>query len=217
VESLGVGSVGRNTVVNTTMLFPVRCSQMPRITTQVFAAKKSLDLSKKSIVPEGIPAIVENDGKPKLFLSRSTIKLAKLLWIPFRNLSRFYSTRPVFSASVVDLLSDYRKTSFCLQDGLSEWKGEGGLVFSHEQETLVGMLQMKKMKTCWELSSFVVHPRYQGKGYGKKMLKTTIESISDLPVCLRVQQDNPAQHLYNSVGFETECVSNGRYIMKYLE
>jgi GNAT superfamily N-acetyltransferase len=190
---------------------------MRKITTRVFVVKKRLDLNRKTIVPEGIPAIVADDGKPKLFLSRFTIKLAKLLWVPFRNLSRFYSTRPVFSTSVVDLLSEYRKTSFCLEDGLSEWKGEGGLLFFHQQETLFGMLQMKKMTSCWELSSFVLHPLYQGKGYGKGMLKTTLESVNDLPVCLRVQQDNPAQNLYKSVGFETECVSNGRYIMKYLE
>jgi ribosomal protein S18 acetylase RimI-like enzyme len=88
-------------------------------------------------------------------------------------------------------------------------------VFFHEQETLFGMLQMKKMSSCWELSSFVVHPLYQGKGFGKRMLKTTIESVNDLPVCLRVQQDNPAQNLYKSVGFQMDGVSNGRYLMKY--
>lgn len=117
---------------------------------------------------------------------------------------------------MTSLLSDYRNTPFSLQDGLCEWKGNGGLLFLHQEETLLGMLQLKKLSSFWELSSFVIHPQYQGKGYGKRMLQTTMDSI-DLPVCLRVKQDNPAQHLYKSVGFETECVSNGRYIMKYLK
>ena len=161
-----------------------------------------------------VGSTVEDAGKPKLFLSCVTIKLAKLLWVPFRTLSRFYSTRPLFTTSVVNLLSDYRKTPFTLNDGLAEWKGEGGLMFFHEQETLFGMLQMKKMTSCWELSSFVLHPLYQGKGYGKEMLKSTLESV-DLPVCLRVKQENPAQNLYKSVGFQLDGVSNGRYLMKY--
>lgn len=215
VENPGVGPVERNIVANTMILFPVRCCPMRRITTLLSAVKKNQDLSKKSIVPVGTRDIVENDGKPKLFLSCFTIKLANLLWVPFRSVSRFYSTRPAFSTSVVNLLSDYRKTSFRLEDGLSEWKGEGGLVFFHEQETLLGMLQMKKMTSCWELSSFVVHPLYQGKGYGKRMLKATLESVNDLPVCLRVKQGNPAQHLYESVGFHLEGTSNGRYLMKF--
>jgi ribosomal protein S18 acetylase RimI-like enzyme len=117
---------------------------------------------------------------------------------------------------VASLLSDYRTTSFSLQDGLCEWKGEGGLLFLHQEETLLGMLQLKKLSSFWELSSFVVHPNYQGMGYGKRMLQTAVNSV-DLPVCLRVKQDNPAQLLYKSVGFETECVSDGRYIMKYLK
>ena len=129
---------------------------------------------------------------------------------------RFYGSRPLFTRSVTSLLSDYRNTSFSLEDGLCEWKGDGGLLFLHQQETLLGMLQLKKMSSFWELSSFVVHPHYQGKGYGKWMLQTALES-TDLPVCLRVKQDNPAQHLYSSVGFENEGVSNGRYIMKYLK
>ena len=210
----GAGNVERNIVANTMILFPVKCFQTQKITIPPFVVKKKRDSSKKTIVPVGIQAIAPNDGKPKLFLCGFTIKLANLLWLPFRTLPRFYSTRTAFSASVVDLLSDYRKTSFSLEDGLSEWKGEGGLLFFHKQETLLGMLQMKKMRSCWELSSFVVHPQLTGMGYGKKMLQATLESV-DSPVCLRVKQENPAQHLYQSMGFQIESISNGRYLMKY--
>lgn len=214
MENLGAGSVERNIAVNTMMLFLVKCFQMQRIITRPFAARRKQDSNRKTIVPVGIQAIVQNDGTPKLFLSGFTIKLANLLWLPFRSLPRFYSTRPTFSASVVHLLSDYRKTNFTLQDGLAEWKGEGGLLFLHRQETLLGMLQMKKMSSCWELSSFVLHPHLTGMGYGKRMMKATLESV-DSPVCLRVKQENPAQRLYQSMGFQIEMISNGRYLMKY--
>lgn len=76
------------------------------------------------------------------------------------------------------------------------------------------MLQMKKYSTFWELSSFVVNPKVQGKGYGKQMLKATLEHV-DMPVCLRVQQDNPAQFLYTTMGFQSESLFNGRYSMRH--
>lgn len=186
-----------------------------RIATHLIVAKKSQASNKKTIVAEVTRCIVPNDGKPKLFLWGNTIKLANLLWIPFRSVHRFCSSRPSFSTSVPRLLSEYRNTTFTLQDGLCEWKGKGGLLFLHQQETLLGMLQLKRMSSFWELSSFVIQPHYQGKGYGKHMLQTAIDGV-DLPVCLRVKQDNPAQQLYKSVGFQMEDVSNGRYIMKYL-
>ena len=150
------------------------------------------------------------------FLCCITIKLANLLWVPFRSLSRFYSCRPAFQEAVPALLSDYRQCSFTMQDGYSEWKGQGGLLFLHREETLLGLLQLKKLSTVWELSSFVVNPQFQGRGYGKGMLSYALNHV-DTPVCLRVKQENPAQMLYKSMGFQTEACSNGRYIMKYLK
>jgi ribosomal protein S18 acetylase RimI-like enzyme len=99
---------------------------------------------------------------------------------------------------------------------LSEWKGAGGLLFLHQQSSILGMLQMKRSRTFWELSSFFVDPTEQGKGYGKQLLRYALES-ADAPVCLRVKQENPAQLLYRSMGFSKEELSDQRYYMKYLK
>lgn len=140
----------------------------------------------------------------------------KLLWVPFRLLPRFYSSVPQFEASVPALLSDYRKTPFSIQDGYSEWKGNGGLLFLHKEDKLLGLLQLMRHRTFWELSSFVIHKDFQGMGYGRKMLNYGI-SNTDAPVCLRVQQENPAQELYRSVGFHTVSHTSGRYIMECMK
>ena len=142
------------------------------------------------------------------------IKLVKLLWIPFRSLSRFSAYHPTFQTSIPALLSDYRNTNFTLQDGYSEWKGPGGLVLLETQSSLVGLLQMKQFRTFWELSSFAISPEYQGHGYGKRMIQACLDSV-DSPVCLRVKQENHAQRLYERLGFVKECASDGRYCMKY--
>jgi GNAT superfamily N-acetyltransferase len=131
-------------------------------------------------------------------------------------LPRFYSTQTAFQVSVPALLSTYRNTSFTLQDGLSEWKGSGGLLFLHQDASVLGLLQMKRSRTFWELSSFFVDPKEQAKGYGKQLLRYALEN-ADAPVCLRVKQENPAQLLYSSMGFKTEELSDQRYYMKYLK
>lgn len=136
------------------------------------------------------------------------------MWVPFRTLPRFYSTRPAFQLSLTSLLSTYRNTGFTLQDGQSEWKGQGGLLFLEQENKLLGMLQMKRSRTFWELSSFAVNPQHQGFGYGKQMLQYALDH-ADAPVCLRVKQENPAQQLYDKLGFEKECHSDGRYFMKF--
>lgn len=143
-----------------------------------------------------------------------TIKLAKLLWVPFRLLPRFYSSAPAYQTSVTSLLSDYRNTNFTLNDGLSEWKGDGGLWMFEQDSKILGLLQMKKRRTYWDLSSFVMNYQHRGSGYGKKMLECCIKN-ADAPVCLQVRQENPAYCLYKRLGFQTEGYADGRYFMKY--
>ena len=119
------------------------------------------------------------------------------------------------STSVPSLLSSYRKTPFILQDGLSEWKGDGQLLFATKGENLIGMMRLDKHRTYYELSSFVIHPAYQSYGYGGHLLNCAIQS-TDLPIWLRVQRDNPACALYLRNKFEIKELVNNRYLMKHI-
>lgn len=123
------------------------------------------------------------------------------------------STQDHLQASVPALLSAYRKTPFTLQDGISEWKGKGGLLFATKDENLIGLLRLDKHRTYYELSSFVIHPAYQGHGYGGQMLQHAIEN-TELPIWLRVHRDNPACALYLRNGFQQKELVNDRYLMK---
>ena len=111
------------------------------------------------------------------------------------------------------LLTEYRKTSFTLQDGLSEWKGDGGLLLAVRDESLIGMMRLDRRRTYFELSSFVVDPKYQSCGYGGKMLKQAI-ALTDMPIWLRAHRDNPAVTLYSRYGFETRDLVNNRFVMR---
>jgi len=96
---------------------------------------------------------------------------------------------------------------------VSEWKGDGSLVFATKDENLIGMLRLDRHRNYYELSSFAVHPTYQGYGYGGQMLKQVIKNI-DLPIWLRVHRDNPACTLYSRHGFETQELINNRFVMR---
>lgn len=123
------------------------------------------------------------------------------------------STQEHLQGSVSSLLSSYRKTPFTIQDGLSEWKGDGGLLFATKDENLIGLLRLDKHRTFYELSSFAIHPAYQSCGYGGKMLQHVIKTI-DSPIWLRVHRDNPACALYLRNGFQQKELVNNRYLMK---
>lgn len=74
------------------------------------------------------------------------------------------------------------------------------------------MLRLDHKRTYSELSSFVVDPTFRGQGIGEEMLTHVLQK-SDNPIWLRVQQDNPAQFLYERQGFRKCSVSNGRYLL----
>ena len=123
------------------------------------------------------------------------------------------STQSYLRSSVPTLLTNYRKTPFTLQDGLSEWKGEGGLLFATKDENLIGLLRLDRRRTYYELSSFVVDSSHRGMGCGKQLLQYAVDN-TDMPIWLRVQRDNPAFTLYSRYGFETRDLVNDRFVMR---
>ena len=110
-------------------------------------------------------------------------------------------------------MTRYRNTPFTLQDGLSEWKGNGGLLLATKDNCLLGLLRLDQHRTYYELSSFVVDSSHRGLGCGKQLLQYTIDN-TDLPIWLRVHRDNPACALYLRNGFQQKELVNDRYLMK---
>jgi ribosomal protein S18 acetylase RimI-like enzyme len=162
-------------------------------------------VARENTIAIGNLHISKTKTNTKLFLFVQNI-LQKLIWTPFSLLPR---TSP---RNLVRLLGDYRQTSFEWKDGLTEWKGNGGLLFATNHETVIGMLRLDYKRTYTELSSFVVDPDFRGQGIGDTMLAHVIQNSKN-PIWLQVQQDNPAQRLYQRNGFRKWKVSNGRYLL----
>lgn len=89
------------------------------------------------------------------------------------------------------------------------------MLLATKDENLIGMMRLDKKRTYYELSSFVIHPAYQSRGYGGYLLNYAIQS-TELPIWLRVQRDNPACALYLRNDFEIKDLTNNRYLMKHV-
>jgi ribosomal protein S18 acetylase RimI-like enzyme len=110
------------------------------------------------------------------------------------------------------LIAGYRRTTFTVADGLSEWKGPGFLYISEYQGKVAGIMRLDEKRNYWGLSSFIVDPKLRGTGIGNKML--SLLHHLDKPIYLNVQQDNPALKLYLKHGFKILEAKSGRYHMK---
>ncbi|WP_326984921.1 GNAT family N-acetyltransferase [Chryseobacterium sp. MYb264] len=81
----------------------------------------------------------------------------------------------------------------------------------------IGLLKVKYKKDEIELIQLQIHPDFQGKGFGKHILKMIIEEslFSEIPVYLSVLKTNPAQKLYARVGFRTVEENEHSFTMKF--
>ena len=120
------------------------------------------------------------------------------MWVPFSKVAHHRL------GAAARLLTQYRGTSFTSQDALSEWKGQGGLIFGVRETSLVGMARLDKLRSeAWALSSFVVDPAFRGQGEGHQMLRACLNVLPNERVHLRVRQENgTAYNLYRSFGFQ---------------
>ena len=144
-----------------------------------------------------------------IFYLSYAIELATFHWISFAQVPRVLERH----LNVLRLISVYRNTPFTWQDGMSEWRGNGGLIFGMSGDECIGIMRLDAKRTYHTLSSFVISPSMRGKGIGSQWMRQ-LDCIHT-PIYLQVKQDNiHAIHLYEQSGFEMEDVSNGRYIMR---
>ncbi|WP_025599285.1 GNAT family N-acetyltransferase [Burkholderia sp. WSM2230] len=67
-----------------------------------------------------------------------------------------------------------------------------------------GLLKAHRTDTEWLVVQLQIAPALQGRGIGEHALRTVLRAAdaAALPVALKVQKGNPAQRLYERLGFE---------------
>lgn len=94
----------------------------------------------------------------------------------------------------------------CLDYAFSSAEGKGGLVCILQSPqgivgaSVVNHTGMGGYIPSEQLVFIAVHSNWRGKGLGKKLLQFTLDQCPG-EMALHVEYDNPARHLYASLGF----------------
>lgn len=142
---------------------------------------------------------------PRIKISILNI-LEKLILIPFKN-TRIL----VESTNILSLISQYRNTPFTKADSISEWRGDGFLLVGLSDNELVGFLRLDERYNLFNVSSFIISPKFRGLGYSKLFLTYLLFNKS---ITLRVKNDNEqAIQVYEKQGFKILDRIDGRLNM----
>ncbi|HAS39568.1 MAG TPA: GNAT family N-acetyltransferase [Microscillaceae bacterium] len=68
----------------------------------------------------------------------------------------------------------------------------------------IGLLKLVKDSHTWEIIQFQIAPDFQGQGIGQQVLTSVLQEAKakHISVKLSVLKQNPAQRLYQKMGFE---------------
>lgn len=66
---------------------------------------------------------------------------------------------------------------------------------------LIGTLKFKEFEDRLEIMQLQIHPEFQGKGLGGRLLEQVLNQIKPKFVELTVLKNNPARKLYQRLGF----------------
>lgn len=83
----------------------------------------------------------------------------------------------------------------------------------------VGLIQLGVINKAIHIRQFQIHPDYQGRGLGKRVLDVCKKKARqrNTSVTLYVLLENPAKNLYLRNGFEIERTDKIQHFMRFLE
>lgn len=85
------------------------------------------------------------------------------------------------------------------------------------QKEDIGLLKVKYRDNEIEIIQLQIHPDFQGRGFGKRILEMIIQEslFPEVPIYLHVLKTNPAQKLYARVGFKITGEDEHSFRMKF--
>lgn len=81
--------------------------------------------------------------------------------------------------------------------------------------SLIGLLKFKENEKTIEIMQLQILPEFQGKGYGKSVIKHVIAIAGSKDISLTVLKNNPAYRLYTRLGFATVDEDKYEYHLQY--
>lgn len=81
-------------------------------------------------------------------------------------------------------------------------------------EQVLGRLYLDRGETAWNVIDIALLPDHRGKGIGSRLMKEVLAEAGAVgkPVQIHVERFNPAQHLYDRLGFR-QIADQGVYLL----
>jgi ribosomal protein S18 acetylase RimI-like enzyme len=83
----------------------------------------------------------------------------------------------------------------------------------HYQNCTIGMLKFRKEGDQVDIMQLQIHPDYQDKGLGRKVLEQVMKDAN--VARLSVLKDNPAIHLYHRLGFKIVSEDADEFYLRF--
>ena len=158
--------------------------------------------------------IQEDDSKVSFFPKEIRMELGPIFTFPKNTKMVPYGAKNWRQAANLEIRPDQREFVSGALDTIaysSAYKNHK-LFVEMEGERAVGLLDLSvdKKKGDYNIEIVLIDRRYQGKGFGKFMLRFAVDYLKKAgakKLCIGVSRFNiPAQNLYKSVGFKEDCV-----------
>ena len=162
----------------------------------------------------GSKYIQEDDSKISFFPKEVRFEISPILTFPKNTKMVPYGSKNWRQATALEIRPDQREFVSGALDTIAysaAYKNHK-LFVEMEGERAIGLLDLSvdKKKGDYNIEIVLIDRRYQGKGFGKFMLRFAVDYLKKAgakKLSIGVNRFNiPAQKLYKSVGFKEDCV-----------
>ncbi len=170
--------------------------------------------------------IMEGDDKFLSFSKETRMEIEPIFTFPKNTKMVPYGSKNWLQATMLELRPDQREFVSGALDTIAYSAAHKNhrLFVEMEGEKAIGLLDLSvdRKKGDYNIETVLIDRRYQGRGFGKFMLRFAVDYLKKAgakKLSIGVNRFNiPAQRLYKSVGFKEDCVyEEGIFMTQNLE
>ncbi len=204
-NGLGFSSLNGNSV----FFFDFECFE-----TAIFYFDRENDFCWMRVAPNCPKYITEGDNGFSSFSKESRMEIEAIFTVPKNTRMVPYGAKNWRQATALELRPDQREFVSGALDTIAYSKAYKNhrLFVEMEGERAIGLLDLSvdKKKGDYNIEIVLIDRRYQGRGFGKFMLRFAVDYLKKAGakrLSIGVNRFNiPARNLYKSVGFTEDCV-----------
>ncbi len=194
--------------------YPILFFDFESFETAIFYFDPENDFCWMRLTPSCPKYIMEGDSKFLSFSKETRMEIEPIFTVPKNTKMVPYGPKNWRQATVLEIRDDQREFVSGALDTIAysaAYKNHK-LFVEMEGERAIGLLDLSvdKKKGDYNIEIVLIDRRYQGRGFGKFMLRFAVDYLKKAgakKLSIGVNRFNiPAQKLYKSVGFKEDCV-----------